>query len=157
MITGCIDGYVRLWDIRTGRNVEENQVQKTPVTAMAAHPRIPILACSSHAQSLKVSRVVVRERACVRAYVVWTRKYKTMCAAVLLWRHTEFRGLEFLFVGWIKSCPGSGLRGLMVGDLCTCVGCTATTRWTQACIFVQMFHDNLMSLRGKCLRIQHVD
>lgn len=56
MISGCANGQIRLWDARIAESVFSKQVQKTAVTAMDAHMRVPVVACGSHAQYLNVSR-----------------------------------------------------------------------------------------------------
>lgn len=57
MTGGCARGVLRLWDLRSERVLSVEEIQKTPVTAMAAHPRVPVLASGSHNQYVNVSRV----------------------------------------------------------------------------------------------------
>ena len=54
MLSGCAAGDVRLWDIRMASSLSAMSVQRSPMTALAAHPRVPLLASGSHNQFIKV-------------------------------------------------------------------------------------------------------
>lgn len=54
IITGSVRGTVKFWDLRTMRSVKTLEVHKSPLTALAVHPCVPILATGSHAQFIKI-------------------------------------------------------------------------------------------------------
>ena len=54
IITGSVRGSVKFWDLRTMRSVKTLEVHKSPLTALAVHPHVPILATGSHAQFIKI-------------------------------------------------------------------------------------------------------
>jgi regulatory associated protein of mTOR len=53
MLSGCAAGDVRFWDIRMSGSLSAMSVQRSPMTALAAHSRVPVLASGSHNQFIK--------------------------------------------------------------------------------------------------------
>ncbi len=55
ILSGCVGGDIRAWDIRmSSRSLRAIDVQRSPMTALAVHKKIPIAATGSHAQFIKV-------------------------------------------------------------------------------------------------------
>ena len=54
LISGCVAGEVKFWDLRLQSSVRSLSVQRSPMTALAGHPRIPMLVTGSHAQFIKM-------------------------------------------------------------------------------------------------------
>jgi regulatory associated protein of mTOR len=54
VITASVKGTVRFWDIRNMRVYKTLDVFKHPLTALAVHRCLPIMATGSHAQVVKV-------------------------------------------------------------------------------------------------------
>jgi len=55
ILSGCVAGDVRAWDIRmSSRSLRAIDVQRSPMTAMAVHQKIPIAVTGSHAQFIKI-------------------------------------------------------------------------------------------------------
>lgn len=54
LVSGCVAGDVKFWDIRCATSLRTLTVQRSPMTALAGHPRIPFLVTGSHAQFLKI-------------------------------------------------------------------------------------------------------
>ncbi len=54
VITASIKGSVRFWDVRTMRVFKTIEVFKQPLTALAVHRCLPIMATGSHAQIIKI-------------------------------------------------------------------------------------------------------
>ncbi|CAN0565458.1 unnamed protein product, partial [Laminaria digitata] len=55
MLSACARGFIRLWDVRLpGKAIVHVRAQKTAMTCMAVHPRVPVLATGSHNQFINV-------------------------------------------------------------------------------------------------------
>ena len=54
VVTASIKGTVRFWDVRSMRVFKTIEVFKHPLTALAAHRCLPIIATGSHAQVIKI-------------------------------------------------------------------------------------------------------
>ena len=55
LITGSVKGDVKAWDLRMSKSVRTMEVQRSQITAMAVHSKIPMIATGSHAQFIKLS------------------------------------------------------------------------------------------------------
>ena len=53
-MTASVKGTVRFWDIRNMRVYKTLEVFKHPLTALAVHRCIPLMATGSHAQVVKI-------------------------------------------------------------------------------------------------------
>ena len=56
-VSGSISGDVRFWDLRMSesiRSLDAHGQSGTTMTALAAHPRVPVLATGSHAQFIRI-------------------------------------------------------------------------------------------------------
>jgi len=53
LISGCVAGGIKFWDLRNSRSIRTVDIQKgpmtqrSPMTALACHPRIPLFATGS--------------------------------------------------------------------------------------------------------------
>jgi len=54
VLSGSVGGDLRAWDLRMAESVRAIEVQRSPMTALSVHPRIPIAASGSHAQFIKI-------------------------------------------------------------------------------------------------------
>jgi regulator-associated protein of mTOR len=55
ILSGCVAGDIRAWDIRmSSRSLRAIEVQRSPMTALSVHKKIPIAATGSHAQFIKI-------------------------------------------------------------------------------------------------------
>ena len=55
ILSGCLGGDIRAWDIRmSSRSLRTIDVQRSPMTALSVHKKIPIAASGSHAQFIKI-------------------------------------------------------------------------------------------------------
>ena len=54
IISGTLSGEVKAWDLRMSSSIRTVEVQRSVMTALAVHPRIPIMATGSHAQFIKL-------------------------------------------------------------------------------------------------------
>jgi regulator-associated protein of mTOR len=54
IISGSVAGDIRAWDLRMSSSLRTLDVQRSPMTALAIHKQIPIVACGSHAQFIKI-------------------------------------------------------------------------------------------------------
>ena len=55
IMSGCVAGDIRAWDIRmSSRSLRTIEVQRSPMTALSVHRKIPIAATGSHAQFIKI-------------------------------------------------------------------------------------------------------
>jgi len=55
ILSGCVAGDMRAWDIRmSSRSLRAIEVQRSPMTALSVHKKIPIAATGSHAQFIKI-------------------------------------------------------------------------------------------------------
>jgi len=54
IMSGCVAGDVKFWDLRYPYSVRTIDVQRSPMTALAGHARVPIFASGSHAQYIKI-------------------------------------------------------------------------------------------------------
>ena len=55
ILSGCVAGDIRAWDIRmSSRSLRTIDVQRSPMTAVSIHKKIPIAATGSHAQFIKI-------------------------------------------------------------------------------------------------------
>ena len=54
IVSGSIEGDIRLWDLRVSSSLRTLEVQRTQMTALAVHKQIPIAATGSHAQFIKI-------------------------------------------------------------------------------------------------------
>jgi regulatory associated protein of mTOR len=54
LISGTLAGKVKSWDLRMPSSLRTVEVQRSPMTALAVHPKIPLLASGSHAQFIKL-------------------------------------------------------------------------------------------------------
>jgi regulator-associated protein of mTOR len=55
VITSCVSGSVKFWDMRTLRTYRTLEVQKSALTSMTVHSVAPIIATGSHDQFIKIS------------------------------------------------------------------------------------------------------
>jgi WD40 repeat protein len=55
VITSCVSGSVKFWDMRTLRTYRTLEVQKSALTSMTVHSIAPIIATGSHDQFIKIS------------------------------------------------------------------------------------------------------
>jgi len=54
IVSGCVAGDIKFWDLRMQESLRTLDVQRSPMTALALHPGIPLLATGSHAQFIKI-------------------------------------------------------------------------------------------------------
>lgn len=54
VVSGCVGGDVKFYDLRYSSSLRTIDVQRSPMTALAIHPRIPLIATGSHAQFIKI-------------------------------------------------------------------------------------------------------
>jgi regulator-associated protein of mTOR len=54
IISGSVAGDIRAWDLRMSSSLRTLDVQRSPLTALAVHKQIPIVASGSHAQFIKI-------------------------------------------------------------------------------------------------------
>lgn len=54
VVSGCVAGDIKFWDLRVSSSLRTLDVQRSPMTALAGHPTIPMLATGSHAQFIKI-------------------------------------------------------------------------------------------------------
>lgn len=54
VVSGCVAGDVRFWDLRIPESIRTLDVQRSPMTAFACHPSIPVFCTGSHAQFIKI-------------------------------------------------------------------------------------------------------
>eukprot|EP00536_Pseudo-nitzschia_multiseries_P015356 jgi/Psemu1/246784/estExt_Genewise1.C_8680002 len=55
ILSGSVAGDIRAWDIRTpSRSLRDIEVQRSPMTALSVHKKIPVVATGSHAQFIKI-------------------------------------------------------------------------------------------------------
>lgn len=54
IISGSVAGDIRAWDLRMSTSSRAILAQRSPMTALAVHKRIPMIATGSHAQFIKI-------------------------------------------------------------------------------------------------------
>jgi Raptor N-terminal CASPase like domain/WD domain, G-beta repeat len=54
LISGTLSGEIKAWDLRMSSSIRTVEVQRSTMTALAVHPRIPIAATGSEAQFIKI-------------------------------------------------------------------------------------------------------
>ena len=54
LLSGCISGECKFWDLRLPASLRNLDVQRSPMTAFAVHNRVPLIASGAHAQYLKI-------------------------------------------------------------------------------------------------------
>lgn len=54
IISGCVAGDLKFWDLRYPSSTRSLNVQRGNITALAGHPRVPMLVTGSHAQYIKM-------------------------------------------------------------------------------------------------------
>ena len=54
IISGTVSGEIKAWDLRLSSSIRTLEVQRSNMTTMAIHPRIPLVATGSHAQFIKI-------------------------------------------------------------------------------------------------------
>jgi len=54
IVSGAVGGDLKFWDLRYSRPLRSLEIQRSAMTALACHPRIPILASGSDANFVKV-------------------------------------------------------------------------------------------------------
>jgi regulatory associated protein of mTOR len=54
IISGSVAGDIRSWDLRMSTSSRAILAQRSPMTALAVHKRIPVIATGSHAQFIKI-------------------------------------------------------------------------------------------------------
>jgi WD40 repeat protein len=54
LISGTVAGDIKAWDLRMSSSVRTIEAQRSGMTTLAVHPKIPILATGSHAQFIKI-------------------------------------------------------------------------------------------------------
>lgn len=54
IVSGSVAGDVRAWDLRMTTSSRAILAQRSPMTALAVHKRIPMIATGSHAQFIKI-------------------------------------------------------------------------------------------------------
>jgi regulatory associated protein of mTOR len=54
VISGSVAGDIRAWDLRMSTSSRAILAQRSPMTALAVHKRIPMIATGSHAQFIKI-------------------------------------------------------------------------------------------------------
>jgi regulatory associated protein of mTOR len=54
LLTGTLAGEVKFWDLRMSSSVRTVDVQRSTMTTIAVHPKIPMMATGSHAQFIKI-------------------------------------------------------------------------------------------------------
>jgi len=55
VMSGCVAGYIKVWDLRYPLSCRTIDVQRSQMTALAGHNRVPIFASGSHTQYIKLS------------------------------------------------------------------------------------------------------
>lgn len=53
-VSGSVSGEVKLWDFRLSSSFRTLHVQRSPMTALAVHDHVPMVATGSHAQFVKI-------------------------------------------------------------------------------------------------------
>jgi regulator-associated protein of mTOR len=53
-MSGSVAGDIKFWDLRLTMSTKTREIQRSPKTAFAGHPRIPVLATGSHDQFIKI-------------------------------------------------------------------------------------------------------
>jgi len=54
LLSGCIGGDCKFWDLRLPASLRNLDVQRSPMTAFAVHNKVPLIASGAHAQFLKI-------------------------------------------------------------------------------------------------------
>jgi regulator-associated protein of mTOR len=54
VVSGSVAGDIRAWDLRMSHSLRAIEAQRSPMTALAVHKKIPIAATGSHAQFIKI-------------------------------------------------------------------------------------------------------
>ena len=54
VVTGSVAGDIKIWDLRMSTSQRTLEVQRSTMTALAVHKRIPVVATGSHAQFIKI-------------------------------------------------------------------------------------------------------
>jgi regulator-associated protein of mTOR len=54
LISGSVAGDIKAWDLRMSGSLRTLDAQRSPMTALSAHKKIPIIATGSHAQFIKI-------------------------------------------------------------------------------------------------------
>jgi regulator-associated protein of mTOR len=54
IISGSVAGDIRAWDLRMPNSLRAIEAQRSPMTALSIHKKIPIAATGSHAQFIKI-------------------------------------------------------------------------------------------------------
>ena len=54
IVSGTLSGEIKTWDLRMSSSIRTIEAQRSTMTALAFHPKIPITATGSHAQFMKV-------------------------------------------------------------------------------------------------------
>jgi regulator-associated protein of mTOR len=54
LLSGCISGECKFWDLRLPASLRNLDVQRSPMTAFAVHNKVPLIASGAHAQFLKI-------------------------------------------------------------------------------------------------------
>lgn len=57
IVSGAVSGDLKFWDLRVPRPIRSLDIQRSAMTALACHPRIPMLASGSDANFIKVCSV----------------------------------------------------------------------------------------------------
>eukprot|EP00539_Tryblionella_compressa_P021735 CAMPEP_0178893240 /NCGR_PEP_ID=MMETSP0747-20121128/19923_1 /TAXON_ID=913974 /ORGANISM="Nitzschia punctata, Strain CCMP561" /LENGTH=294 /DNA_ID=CAMNT_0020563251 /DNA_START=1 /DNA_END=886 /DNA_ORIENTATION=- len=54
VVSGSVAGDIRAWDLRSPHSLRAIEAQRSPMTALSVHKKIPIAATGSHAQFIKI-------------------------------------------------------------------------------------------------------
>lgn len=54
VVSGCVAGQIKAWDLRMSTSQRTLEVQRSMMTTLAFHKRIPVVAVGSHAQFIKI-------------------------------------------------------------------------------------------------------
>jgi len=54
IVSGSTAGDIKFWDLRSPSSLRTIEIQRSPMTALASHPSIPLLASGSQAQFMKI-------------------------------------------------------------------------------------------------------
>jgi regulator-associated protein of mTOR len=54
VVSGSVAGDIKAWDLRMSSSLRTLEVQRSTMTALAVHPKIPVVATGSHAQFIKI-------------------------------------------------------------------------------------------------------